>query len=173
MKKTVITLITAMAILTAGCGIYSFSPGGKSLIETIAITQFENKTIESGLSGRMTDLVVDAFISDGSLKVVSENDADAVLLGVLSSYKREAYTYDESDNVSQYVVKLVFEVKLLKGDSEEEFWSETFYSEGYYATDLGTSSDSALTIAATEEGAQAQAADKLVSDILNRTTKSW
>lgn len=173
MKKIVIALLTTIMLLTAGCGIYSFSSGGKSMIETIAIAQFENKTIESGLSGRMTDLVVDAFITDGGLKVVSESDADAVLEGILSDYKREPYTFDELDNVSQYVVKLVFDVRLRKENSEEDFWAETFYSEGYYATDVGVSADSTIASATTEEEAQVQAVDKLVSDIINRTTKSW
>ena len=66
-----------LLVFCSGCGIYSFSPGGKSSIKTIAVTQFENKTIEYGLSSRMTDLVIEAFISDGNLKVVSQSEADA------------------------------------------------------------------------------------------------
>jgi hypothetical protein len=153
----------AAAILSlGGCGIYSFSPGGKSSIETIAVTQFENETIESGLSSRMTDLVIDAFISDGNLKVVSSADADAVLVGTLTSYRREAYTYDESDNVSQYAVRLVFNVTLQKRESGEELWKEVFYSEGIYSADTET-----------EDDGQVLAANQLVVDIINRTTKSW
>jgi hypothetical protein len=163
MKKPCCPLsIGASALLILGCGIYSFSPGGKSAIKSISVTQFENRTIESGLSARMTDLVVEAVIADGTLKVVSTRDADAVLTGVLTSYTREAYTYDESDNVTQYVVKLVFDVTLQKGESDEEVWKETFYSEGIYSADTET-----------EEEGQAKAADKLVVDVINRTTKSW
>ena len=125
------------------------------------MTQFENKTIEYGLSSRMTDLVVDAFLSDGNLKVVSPSDADAVLVGTLTNYERKPYTYDESDNVSQYVVKLVFDITL-KGEGDKELWTERFYSEGIYSADDQT-----------EEDGQALAADKLVVDIINRTTKSW
>ncbi len=165
--------ITCLILVVAGCGVYSFSSGGKSSIKTIAITQFENKTIESGLSGRMTDLVVDAFIANGSMKVVSESGAEAILVGVLTSYQRNPYTFDESDNVSQYVVKLVFDVTLKKGDVEENIWSETFYSEGYYSTDVALTEDSEVKVATTEEEAQAQAVEKLVQDIINRTTKSW
>lgn len=163
MKKACYTFLSAVSVLSLfGCGIYSFSPGGKSAIKTISVTQFENRTIESGLSARMTDLVVDALIADGTLKVVSAGDADAVLTGVLTSYAREAYTYDEFDNVTQYVVKLVFDVILQKGGSDEELWKETFYSEGIYSADTEA-----------EEEGQAKAADKLVVDVINRTTKSW
>jgi len=168
-------LVIGFALLwfIAGCGVYSFNPGGKSSIKTIAVSQIENKTIEAGLSSRMTDLIVDAFISEGSMKVVSAKDADAIISGTLTDYKREAYTYDESDNVSQYVVKLVFDVILQKGESEEPIWKEIFYSEGYYSTDVGTSDASAIQVATDEEGAQVQAAQKLVQDVINRTTKSW
>jgi hypothetical protein len=154
--------LLALGLSAVGCGFYSFSSGGKSDIKTIAVTQFENRTVETGLSARMTDLVVDAFIADGNLKVVSESDADAVLKGILTSYRREAYTYDEADNVSQYVVKLVFDVVLQKGGEDEELWKEAFYSEGIYDAD-----------AETEDDGQARAADKLVVDIINRTAKSW
>jgi hypothetical protein len=174
MKKQVLLIITVVFLwLIAGCAIYSFSPGGKSSIKTIAISQIENKTIEAGLSSRMTDLIVDAFIADGNMKVVSEKDADAVLIGILTNYNREAYTYDESDNVTQYVVKLVFDVTLQKGGSEEEFWKEIFYSEGYYATDIGTEDGSNFQVATSEEEGQVLAANKLVQDVINRTTKSW
>lgn len=148
-------------VCCAGCGVYSFSPGGKSSIKTIAVTQFENKTIEYGLSSRMTDLVIDAFISDGNLKIVSQSEADATLIGVMTNYERKPYTYDESDVVSQYVVKIVFDI-VLKGKDEKEIWREKFYNEGIYSADEQT-----------EDDGQVLAADKLVIDIINRTTKSW
>lgn len=155
-------LLCLSAVCLAGCGIYSFSPGGKSSIKTISVSQFENRTIESGLSSRMTDLVIDALITDGNLKVVSAEEADAVLIGTLTSYEREASNFDESDNVIQYTVKLVFDVTLQKRESEEEIWKEVFYSEGIYSADTES-----------EDDGQVRAADKLVVDIINRTTKSW
>ncbi|PKK82143.1 MAG: hypothetical protein CVT49_15250 [candidate division Zixibacteria bacterium HGW-Zixibacteria-1] len=157
-----IILIGLLGLLPVGCAVYSFSPGGKSSIKSIAVRQFENKTIESGLSSRMTDLVVDAFIADGNLKVVSESDADAVMAGELNSYERKAHTFDEADNVSQYVVKVVFNIVLQDGSDGNEIWKESFYSEGVYSADTET-----------EDDGQARAAEKLVVDVLNRTTKNW
>lgn len=151
-----------VTLLMTGCVIYTFNPGGKSSIQTIAVTQIENKTIEAGLSNTMTDLVIDAFIADGNMKVVSETDADAILMGTLTNYNREAYTYDENDVVSQYVVKLVFDVTLKKGKEDDNIWVEQFYSEGVYSA-----ADE------TEDTGQQRAAAKLVDDIINRTTKSW
>lgn len=157
-----VIFLASITLLVNGCGIYTFNPGGKSSIKTISVTQIENKTIEAGLSNTMTDLVIDAFIADGNMKVVSESDADAILMGTLTRYDREAYTYDENDVVSQYVVKLVFDVTLKKGGENEDIWAEQFYSEGVYSA-----ADE------TEDTGQQRAAAKLVDDIINRTTKSW
>lgn len=154
-------LVVAFLVFCSGCGVYSFSPGGKSSIKTISVTQFENRTIEYGLSSRMTDLVIDALISDGNLKVVSASEADANLVGVMTNYERKPYTFDKSDVVSQYVVKIVFDITLTDKD-EKELWREQFYSEGIYSADDQT-----------EDEGQFLAADKLVIDIINRTTKSW
>ena len=159
-RVTVIILI--LAGLT-GCGVYSFSPGGKSSIKSIAVTQFENKTIEAGLSSTMTDLVVKAFIADGNLKIVSEKDADAILEGTLESYSRDPQTFDTTDNVSRYAVHIAFDIVLKKGGgSDEELWKQSFTSEGIYLADSET-----------EEDGQSRAAQKLVIDIINRTTKNW
>lgn len=159
--KGIPAFLIIAGLFVGGCGIYSFSPGGKSSIKTIAVRQFENETIEVGLSDRLTDLVVDALLADGNLKVVSESEADAILIGTLTNYERKPYTYDESDNVTEYVVKLVFDITL-QGDAEKEIWKERFYNEGIYNADDET-----------EEDGQALAADKLVVDVINRTTKSW
>lgn len=154
-------LLGVLTLILGGC-VYSFNPGDKSSIKTIAVAQFENKTIEAGLSTTMTDLVIDAFISDGNLKVVGESDADAILIGILTSYSRDAYTYDESDNVSQYVVKLIFDITLKKKEVDENLWAEQFYGEGVYDA-----------FSETEDLGQQIAAEKLVQDIINRTTTSW
>jgi len=164
MHKIYWAIVIALVLAgLSGCGVYSFSPGGKSSIKSIAVTQFENETIEVGLSSTMTELVINAFIADGNLKVVSENAADAVLQGTLSSYAREPHTFDEADNVSRYAVRIVFNIVLKKGGgSDEELWKQTFTSEGIYLSDEET-----------EEDGQNRAAQKLVIDVINRTTKNW
>jgi hypothetical protein len=166
MKSISLILSTFLSTaLLAGCGVYSFSPGGKSNLKSIAVNQFENKTIESGLSSRMTDLVVDAFISDGNIKIASADQADAVLNGTLVSYERKAQNYlsdNNNDMVEQYAVNLVFDVILSDPRQDKELWRETFISEGIYDPSNET-----------EEAGQSRAAEKLVTAIINKTTKSW
>jgi outer membrane lipopolysaccharide assembly protein LptE/RlpB len=157
-----IALLLLVAVLSLGCGIYTFTPRGKSEISTIAIERFENRTSEYGLADRMTDLVIDAFIADGNLKVVSEDKADAVLYGVLTSYARKPYTYDQNDQVQEYQVIMNFKITLKNPRDQSEIWTETMNQTGTYDV-----------ISETEEDAQNKAIGYLVESIINKTTKSW
>ncbi len=157
-----ITLTLMGWVFLAGCGVYTFNPKGKSSIKTIAIERFENKTPEYGLADRMTDDVIDAFIKDGNLKVVSPENADAILSGVLTRYERKPYEYDQNDVVTSYYVDIDFVITLKKPKDDSEIWKETFSQRGYYRIDSET-----------EEDARQQAVGLLVEAIINKTTKSW
>ena len=149
-------------LIFCGCGVYTFNPKGKSDISSIAVERFENNTAEYTLADRMTDLIIDAFISDGNLKVVSADKADAVLTGILTSYARKPYTYDQNDEVSEYQVIMNFEIVLKKPDDLTEIWKEQMNQTGIYDV-----------LEETEEQAHDNAVNLLVESIINKTTKSW
>ena len=152
-----------LAVSQISCGVYSFKrTSGASLIETVSIAQFDNETIEPGVADRLTELVIDAIITEGTIDVVGPGAAEAILSGALKSYKRDPFTYDESDRVTQYVVKLRMEITLRKTSNDDEIWSEIFYNEGVYNADDET-----------EEDGQTRAVSLLVTDILNKTSKGW
>ncbi len=155
-------LILSAVILLVGCGIYSFSPGGKAPFESINIPQFDNQTIEYQLSDKLTDAVVDAFIQDNIIKISEVSRAEAILMGTVSNYRRDPYTYDREDIVSEYAVKVSVNVKIVKVGTEDVIWEQDFYAQGIY---------DALT--ESEEEGQDRAITLLTADILDRTTKSW
>ena len=146
-----------------GCGFYTFNPGGKSDIKSIAIERFDNKTSEYELADRMTDIVIDAFISDGSMKVVSSENADAVLVGILTQYDRKPFKYDENDQVESYSVTMTFDITLRKPRETSDIWHEIMAQEGIYDIESETG----------EVDAQQTIIDRLIEAIINRTTKSW
>src|SRR5688572_4653622 len=77
----------AIAILAAGC---SYSPNPSSVpshLKTVAIPMFENRTTEPSLEQEVTQAVVDRFVKDNHLRVVSEGDADALITGAVSGYR--------------------------------------------------------------------------------------
>ena len=162
MKHTPITFILFLAIICAGCGVYTFNPKGKSDIQNIAIEPFENKTSEFGLADRITEIVIDAFITDGTMKIVPTDNADAYLVGVLSRYERVPHKFDENDQVEEYKVLMDFEIVLKNPKDDSEKWRQRLTQEGIYNANDET-----------EEDGQQRAGQRLVEAIINKTTKSW
>jgi hypothetical protein len=155
-------LTGCVLLLVTGCGIYTFNPGGKSDIEAIAVQRFENSTDEYGLASQVTDLVIDAFLADGTMKVVSEDNADAVLIGKLVGYEHEPLTYDENDQVTRYEVIMSFDIALKKPNSDDDIWSQRIRQQGSYDTDEQT-----------EEDGRQQAIQLLIDAIIDKTIRSW
>jgi len=162
MKQTPVTLILFLTIICAGCGVYTFNPKGKSDIQNIAIEPFENKTGEFGLADRITEIVIDAFIADGTMKIVPADNADVYLTGVLTRYERVPHKFDENDQVEEYKILMDFEIVLKNSKDDSEKWRQRLTQEGIYNANEET-----------EEDGQKRAGQRLVEAIINKTTKSW
>lgn len=156
------SILGLVLFLSTHCGVYTFNPKGKSNIKSIAIERFENQTSEYGLADQMTDVVIDAFIADGNLKVVSLGNADAVLSGVLTRYERKPYEFDQNDQVESYAVTMDFDITLKNPKSDSEIWKEKMTQRGIYSVESET-----------EEVGRQKAVELLVEAIINKTTKSW
>lgn len=162
MKRISIIVIIGTLIVVSGCGVYTFSPKGKSNLSSIAVDRFENRTPEYGIEDAMTDQIIDAFIANGNLKVVSRENADAVLTGVLTGYSRRPYDPDENDQVQSYAVTMNFDIALTNPDDNTEIWADKLNQIGVYRLDSQT-----------EEDGRQEAIGLLVEAIINKTTKSW
>jgi hypothetical protein len=155
-------------LVVVGCGVYTFNPKGQSEIKNINVERFENKTPEYGLADQMSDLVIDAFIKDGNLKVVPLENADAVLNGVLTRYERRPYKYDQNDQVASYEVVMDFDITLKKPKTDSEIWREKMTQRGIYNVVASETGD-----VETETDGQQKAIKLLVEAIINKTTKGW
>ncbi|MEA1981842.1 MAG: LPS assembly lipoprotein LptE [candidate division Zixibacteria bacterium] len=164
-KSSKISIIIIFFLSFIGCGVYTFNPRGKSTINSIAVSRFDNQTAEYGLSDLVTDNIIDAFISDGSFKVLPEADAEALLIGNLIRYERKAHTYNENDEVQEYKVEMDFEISLKNNKNnidDKEIWKERINHIGIYNVETET-----------EENGQDKVIALLVETIINKTTKSW
>lgn len=165
-KRTVKCLLSSGLVIGAtflvSCSVYTFNPSGKSEISSIAVERFSNQTPEYGLADQMTDIIIDALIEDGSIKVLSIDMAEAILAGVLTSYERLPHKFDENDQVQQYKVVMVFDISLSKSSDNTELWHETMRQEGIYDVE-----------GETEDDGRQEAVSLLVEAIMNKTTRSW
>ena len=163
--KGFLVSITVIVLLQLGfgCGVYTFNPKGKSSIQSLSIQRFENQTAEYGLADRMADQIIDAFIAEGTLKIVPVEGSEALLEGVLVGYERKPYTYNQNDEVQEYKVEMVFDITLKNPVDDSDIWKERMSQIGTYDVEKSE----------TEETAQQRAIELLIEAIINKTTKSW
>ena len=155
-------LLALVTLLLAGCGVYSFSSSSLGGVKTIAVPTFENSSLQYGIQEDLTREIVNRLIQDNTLKVVGAADADAILRGEVVKYERNAYTYDKSDNVSEYKVNIYVNFVLERKGGKSLAERTNMLGFGVYSATTQTEDDGKL-----------QAVDKLAQDIVDELTKSW
>ena len=158
-------LYTAYCLLLfiSGCGVYSFSGSGLSGIKTIAIPVFDNQTREYGIRETLTEKIAERFVQDNTLKVVNEKIADSILQGVITKYDREAHTFDEQENIEEYIVRIWVKVTFEEKKNKKTIWKEgDLLGWGIYSAEDET-----------EDLGKERAIEKLAEDIVNKTVKGW
>ncbi|MBI3661878.1 MAG: hypothetical protein HY234_02365 [Acidobacteria bacterium] len=158
----IITLAAAAACL-CGCTPYSFSGGKTALVSSIAVPLFENQTTEFGLPETLTRGIINGFVQDNQVKIDNASAAEAVLSGRIVDYKRKAYTFDENDHVSEYIVEIWVSADLTRKTGSQAVWTvDRLRGFGTYKADSEN-----------EHQGQERAIAKITEDLLNRTIKSW
>lgn len=151
-----------LTLFVTGCGVYSFSSSSLGGVKTVAVPQFENKTLEYGIQEDLTAKVIDRIIADNAMKVVALADADAVLRGEIVKYERLPYTYDKSDNVAEYRVNIYVNFTLARKGGKSLAEKTDMLGFGVYKA-----------AEQTEDDGKRAAVDKLARDIVDETTKTW
>ncbi len=155
-------VIVCLIGVLAACVPYSFSGGRTALVKTISIPMFGNDTAEFGLPEALTEGITNGFVEDNQIKVVDESAAEAVLTGRVTDYSRKAYTFDETDQVKEYIVEIWVAANLERKNDSGMVWTQpSMRGFGVYP------SDSAETLG------QTRAIDKLTQDIINLTVRNW
>ena len=103
--------LVLLAVALAGCG-YSFRGNLPDHIKTVAVPVFTNKTSEPAVESLLTSAVVQAFASNGRLRVVKPEDADAILDGEVVGYSVQSIAFDNLANVRQYRLQVTMNLKL-------------------------------------------------------------
>lgn len=155
-------LVVLISLCLCGCGVYSFSSSSLGGVKTIAVPTFENQSLEYGIQEDLTREIINRLIQDNTLKVVAAADADAILRGEVIKYERNAYTYDKSDNVSEYRVNIYVNYVMERKGGKALTERSNVLGFGVYSASTQT-----------EDVGKQQAIDKLARDIVDELTKSW
>jgi outer membrane lipopolysaccharide assembly protein LptE/RlpB len=103
--------LALLVVGLAGCG-YSFRGNLPDHIKTVAVPVFTNKTSEPAVENFLTSAVVEAFASNGRLRVVKPADADAILDGEVVGYSLQSIAFDNQANVRQYRLVVTMNIRL-------------------------------------------------------------
>jgi outer membrane lipopolysaccharide assembly protein LptE/RlpB len=104
-------LLLVLAVLLGGCG-YTVRGTLPSHINTVAVPIFRNRTTEPAVESFITRAVVEAFSTNGRLKVVSQGQADAILEGEITSYSVTSIAFDRNANVRQYRLTVAVNLRM-------------------------------------------------------------
>jgi hypothetical protein len=161
-RATRLALPALLLFLAAGCSPYSFTGGRTALVNSINVPIFENETAEFGLAEALTEGIIDGFIEDNQVRIVDATRAEASLKGRVTDYERKAYTFDETDQVNEYIVEIYVAADLVRSDGSGSVWEQpSIRGFGIYPA------DSAETVG------QRRAIEKITEDIINLTIRSW
>jgi hypothetical protein len=162
MSAPPVIMVLAASLLLVTCSPYSFSGGRTALVESVSVPAFQNDTAEFGLAEALTEGIINGFIADNQVKVLDQGSAQAVLNGKVVEYQRKAYTFDENDQVQEYIVEIYVDADLVKADGTGAVWNAPrMRGFGIYAADSA------------EAVGQRGAIEKITEDVINRTIKSW
>ncbi|OGL17234.1 MAG: hypothetical protein A3F92_14690 [Candidatus Rokubacteria bacterium RIFCSPLOWO2_12_FULL_71_22] len=121
-------LLLALALLLGGCG-YSLRGSLPDHIRTVAVPVFANRTPEPSVENFLTRAVVEAFSTNGRLRVVRPEEADAVLEGEVIGYEVQALAFDAQANVRQYRLVVTLNLRFRDTRRNEVLFEESRLQE--------------------------------------------
>ena len=100
MKKFWSVLAFSVVLLLNGCG-YSIGSLMHPEIKTVAIAPVGNDTLVYNIAGPMRNVLSECFMSDGSLKVTSEKNADCIVYVRIKSVNFSSVSCSSKANYSK------------------------------------------------------------------------
>lgn len=160
--------LASILVASGGCGYYSVSGALPGYIKTAAVPLFANETVEAGIVEQVTDAVTDAVIRNGSMRVVGESRADAVVNGTIINVRDEADTYSSdaggAGSASQFRLRILADVQFLDRVKNKVIW-EGKGVEGWARYDASSPS--------AREEAKEEASRMLANEIIDKIIAGW
>jgi outer membrane lipopolysaccharide assembly protein LptE/RlpB len=156
--------LALLALGLTGCG-YSFRGDLPDHIKTVAVPVFTNRTAEPAVENWLTSAVVEAYATNGRLRVVKTQEADAILDGEVVGYSVQSIAFDNQANVRVYRLLVTMNIKLRDVRRNSVLFEQQGLREKSDFQVLGAVSQ---TIGA-EEGAVRSAARDIARSIVSLT----
>jgi Lipopolysaccharide-assembly len=141
--------------LLAGCGGYTLGPtnGLAAREKRIQITPFLNHTLEPRLGDSVTTALRRNIQRDGTYHLATGGDADIVVTGILTDYKRHELNFEPHDvlTVQDFRVSVTAKITALdRATGNSTNWTATAYTLVRVGSDLTSSERQAMPVLAEE-----------------------
>ncbi len=124
------------------------------------------RTYRPGIEVDVMNAIINRFIFDGNLKVVSSEKADAVVDAKLIDYRRDALRYSEGDDVQEYRLSVVLDVAVRQTPGHRTLWHEQ-----------NVTGDASYFLSGPRAQSEDEAAAKAVEDaarrVVEKTIEVW
>jgi outer membrane lipopolysaccharide assembly protein LptE/RlpB len=154
--------LLALVLALGGCG-YSFQGTLPSHVKTVAVPIFINRTQQPAVEAVITRAIVDAFATNGRLRVVRPEDADSILEGEVLQYTVGAIAVDPSLNVQQYRLGVTLNLRMRDVRLNTLLFEQANFSE---QADFLVAGSVAQTLSI-EAGALQQAATEIARSVVS------
>ena len=173
-------LTSVLCLLVAGCG-YTTRPGLASYLKTVYVKPFTNQIditqLTTGEEQRfpiyrhrmeidLTNTVINRFQFTGLLRPASAEKADCRLEGDLVSFRRDALRYDASQQVEEWRLNVVANLRFYDQRTNALLWEEPNFTGDTTYFALGAKAES-----------ESQALDRAITDfarrVVERAVESW
>ena len=122
--------------LFSGCGYHLVGMGTSlpSHLHTISIPVFKNTSSQPEIHRELTSAVLEAFISDGRLKVAKKGDADLIMDATLIFYQKRNVSFGSQDLVSNIIVEVEIDLTITDQIKNKIFVKEKFKTQWDYVS---------------------------------------
>ena len=169
MKILSFKLWLLLTLLLNGCGYHLIGTGSTlpEHLKTLSIPVFTNSSTQPEIHRELTSAIINAFITDGRVKVVRKGQADMVMKGNLLSYELKTVSFNSNNFATGYIVKLGVNVEVIdtiknKPYLKQDLKTEWNYTAGTDIVDLESARLGALSEAYRVLG------NRLVSLLINQ-----
>ena len=152
-------------LLLSACS-YGFSQGRlREGLHSVAVPFFENRSTQPNVEIELTEAVVAGLISDRTLRVVDEAQADAIVRGSLRRYEFVEAFFGEERSAEEYKVVILLEVSMVDRRTQELLAGpKQLTGEGRYLIEDGPAGEATARDLATKS---------IVEAILNMVIEEW
>jgi len=154
--------VVVATLCVGGCG-YSLQGNLPDHIKSVAVPVFRNRTTEPGVESTISSAVVNAFTTNGKLRVVSLDAADSMLEGEIIGFEVQSLAFDSRLNLRSYRLAVTMNVRFRDLKKSAMLWEQQGLRE---VVDFQVAGQVADTVSR-EEGAVKQAAVEIGRKVVN------